>query len=391
LAAKNKGIDIIGTGDFTHPAWFKSISSELEEVQNSGLYRHKKVPKAALFILSTEVSLVYRDTDKSRRVHLVIHAPNLAAVALLNEKLGSRFNLRADGRPILGISAPEFVRLCLDVDPCFIIYPAHIWTPWYSILGSKSGFNSFEECFKEQTGNIFAYETGLSSDPLMNWQVSALDQFTRLSNSDAHGLDNIGREATIMALAKADYSSIYQTIKNNRVSAGGNMNSLISTIEFFPEEGMYHYDGHRDCGFSCPPEISRKNDNICPRCRRPLVIGVANRVAELADRPAGYRPKKAAPFVSLVGLDKIIAEILAVKNRRALTVTRIYDKMIKEIGNELYILMEADVQMLKRGYPQIASLIQRMRAGKVHLISGYDGQYGQVSLNKPATKLSVKV
>lgn len=392
ITAQRKGVDIVGTGDFTHPEWFKSIVSELEEVKSSGLYRHKKVPAGALFILSAEVSLVYRDGDKARRIHLVIHAPNIAAVNKLNKKLGEKYNLRADGRPILGISAPEFVRLCLEIDPRFIIYPAHIWTPWYSVLGSKLGFNSLEECFKDQTINIYAYETGLSSDPPMNWRVSALDKFTRLSSSDAHGLSNIGREATVMSLAKTDYSSIYQVIKNNRLSSGDDKNGLVSTIEFFPEEGTYHFDGHRDCGYSCSPDKSKKNNGICPRCKRPLVIGVASRVDELSDRPEGYKLKNAAPYISLVGLSKIIAEALGVKNHQAITVTRIYDKMIEDLGNELYILTEADTSVLKKEYPKIAPLIARMRTGKVHLSSGYDGQYGQVHLlNKPAAVSAAKV
>lgn len=391
ITAQRKGVGIVGTGDFTHPEWFKSIVSELEEVKSSGLYRHKKVPAGALFILSAEVSLVYRDNDKARRIHLVVHAPNIDAVNKLNKKLGEKYNLRSDGRPILGISAPDFVRLCLDVDPHFIIYPAHIWTPWYSVLGSKSGFNSLEECFKEQIINIYAYETGLSSDPPMNWRVSALDKFTRLSSSDAHGLDNIGREATVMSLARTDYASIYQVIKNNQLASGDDKNGLIATIEFFPEEGMYHYDGHRDCNYGCSPEESKKNKNICPRCKHQLIIGVASRVLELADRPKGYKLENTAPYINIVGLRKIIAEALGVKNPQALTVMRIYDKMIKEVGNELYVLTEADATRLKADYPKIAPLISRMRTGKVRLVPGYDGQYGQVHLlNKSALKLAVK-
>ena len=377
-AADRKGVNIVASGDFTHPAWFKSIQTELEEVGSGGLYRLKAGGHQSLFILSTEVSLVYKDNGKARRLHLVVHAPDLEAVAALNKYLDAHYNIRSDGRPILGVSAPDFVRLCLNINPLFLIYPAHIWTPWYAVFGSKSGFDSLEECFHEETENIYAYETGLSSDPAMNWRLSALDKLTCLSNSDAHSLDNIGREANVMILFKDDYASIYQIIKEHLRTKNEQREGMLATIEFYPEEGMYHLDGHRDCAFSCQPEESRRLKNICPICGKPLIIGVSNRVAALADRPSGFCPTGAVPFRRLVELDKIIAEALGVKNRQAQKVAVVYQKLINEFGAELFILMDLDLSRLKPSYPLIAAGIDRVRRGQLIIKPGFDGQYGQI-------------
>ena len=375
-----KGVNIVATGDFTYPAWFESIKTELKEVDSGGLYRLKTGDSQSLFILSTEVSLVYKDNGKARRLHLVVHAPDLEAVAALNKYLDAHYNIRSDGRPILGISAPDFVRLCLDINPRFLIYPAHIWTPWYAVFGSKSGFDSLEECFHEETENIYAYETGLSSDPAMNWRLSALDKLTCLSNSDAHSLDNIGREANVMILLKDDYDSIYQIIKEHLRTKNEQQPGMLETIEFYPEEGMYHLDGHRDCAFSCLPEESRRLKNICPVCGKPLIIGVSNRVAELADRPSGFIPKGVVPFRRLVELDKIIAESLGIKNRQTQKVAAIYKKLIDEFGTELFILMDLDLSLIKPAYPLIATGIDRVRQGQLIIKPGFDGQYGQIKV-----------
>jgi len=375
-----KGVDIVATGDFTYPAWFEAMSKELEEIGDSGLYRLKNNSSKTLFLLSTEVSLVYKDGGKVRRIHLVVHAPNLAAVKELNEELGSKYNIRSDGRPILGISAPDFVRLCLAIHPQFLVYPAHIWTPWYALFGSKSGFDSIEECFHEQSEFIYAYETGLSSDPEMNWCLSALDKLTCLSNSDAHSLENIGREANVMELAVDGYDNIYQIIKNNKRIAAGDTEGMLETIEFYPEEGTYHLDGHRDCHFSCRPEESKRLRNICPRCGRPLIIGVLSRVIELADRPLGFKPDKAVPFRRLVELDKIIAESLQVKNRKSVKVNKTYQDLVGRFGSELYILMDLDLKILKNDYPLVAEGIKRIRRQELDVISGFDGRYGVIRI-----------
>lgn len=378
---REKGIDIIGTGDFTHPAWFKAISSELVETfSGSGLYKLKSANDDKIkFIFSTEVSLIYKDKEKVRRLHLVVHAPNLAAAAKANKILGARFNIKSNGRPILGIKAPEFVRLLLNIDDKFLIYPAHIWTPWFAVFGSKSGFDTLQECFQEETKNIYAYETGLSSDPEMNWRLSALDNLTLLSSSDAHSPVNIGREATVMELSiKPSYQEIYEVIKYHK--KGGD-SGILYTIEFYPEEGMYHLDGHRSCSFSCLPEESRNLKNICPVCKKPLVIGVLNRVTELADRPLGFRLNTAASFKKVIELDKIIAEALGVKSRNSKSVQTEYRHLINYFGNEFNILLDVSLEELKKvADVKIVEGISRARSGRLIITPGFDGQYGQVNI-----------
>jgi uncharacterized protein (TIGR00375 family) len=376
-----KGVNIIATGDFTHPAWFKAIKNELSETfTHSGLYRlNNSSSDRVKFILSTEVALIYKDKEKVRRIHLVVHAPNLEAAFELNQVLDARFNLKSDGRPILGIKAPEFVRLLLNINPNFLIYPAHIWTPWFSVFGSKSGFDSLEQCFQEEVSNIYAIETGLSSDPAMNWRLSSLDNLTILSSSDAHSPVNIGREATVMELSvQPSYREIYNIIKHNKQGAGS---GLLYTIEFYPEEGMYHLDGHRSCHFSCLPAESTSLKNVCPSCQKPLVLGVLNRVNELADRPLGFKPKNTAPFKKTIELDKIIAEALGIKNRQALKVKKEYQILIESYGNELDILLEINLRDLASQInPKIVEGIRRVREEQVFINPGFDGQYGQVNI-----------
>lgn len=378
---REKGIDIIATGDFTYPAWSKAISEQLEETfAGSGLYKLKTALDDKIkFILSTEVALIYKDETRVRRIHLVIHAPNIEAAAKLNERLGAKYNIKSDGRPILGIKAPELVKLLLEIDKRFLIYPAHIWTPWFAVFGSKSGFDTLEECFKEETKNIYAYETGLSSDPEMNWRLSALDNLTLLSSSDAHSPINIGREATVMELeAPISYSQIYEVIKNHKK---GGPSGILYTIEFYPEEGMYHIDGHRDCGFSCLPDESQKLNNLCPVCRKPLVIGVLNRVDELADRPIGFKPETAAPFKKVIELDKIIAEALNIKSRTSKQVRTEYQRLVDKFGSELFILLDCDLEKLKSNTDwRIIEGIERMRLGRLEIKPGFDGQYGDIHI-----------
>ncbi len=376
-ACQKKGIDIVATGDFTYPEWLKNIKEELEEISNSGLYQLKTKDKKlkTKFILSTEVALIYKDGGKCRRIHLVIHAPNTAAAEKLFNALDKKFNVRSDGRPILGMSAPDLVRMCLDINPKFLIYPAHIWTPWFAVFGSKSGFDSLEECFHKETKNIFAYETGLSSDPEMNWRVSALDNLTLLSNSDAHSLSNLGRECNIFDLKDITYGEIYEAIKNK------DLKKIKSTIEFYPEEGMYHFDGHRSCGVSFTPAETFKHRGICPKCKKPLTVGVLNRVEELADRPAGIRPKNSAGFIKLVELDKIIAEALNIKSRFSKNVQAEYARIINNAGNEIYVLVEAPLESLRNVcLPEVVEGIKRVREGNLLIKPGFDGQYGEIKI-----------
>lgn len=414
-----KGIDIIATGDFTYPAWFSSIKNELEEIQlspvstsngqkstppfvkggamvlppyeggikgGSGLYRLKSAPDDKIkFILSTELALIYKKGDRARRIHIVVHAPCLEAVEELNKFLGAHYNIKSDGRPILGMSAETLMELCLKIHPKFLIYPAHIWTPWFSVFGSKSGFNTMEECFGDWAEHIYAIETGLSSDPEMNWRLSILDKYTVLSNSDAHSTANLAREANIMDLDENKYDEIYEVIKNK------DLNKLKGTIEFYPEEGMYHFDGHRACGISFTPTESKKHHNICPVCKKPLVIGVLNRVEELADRPSfakatagkpeGFRPENAAPFIKLVELDKIIAESMGIKSRTSKQVQAEYSRLVTQAGTEMEILMDKDLEELKKiTTSNIVEGIRRVRAGELTIKPGFDGQYGEVRI-----------
>jgi uncharacterized protein (TIGR00375 family) len=385
-SCRTKGIDIIATGDFTHPAQFNDINNLLTEINDTGLYKLKTATDDKIkFILSTELSLIYTDKGRCRRIHIIVHAPNISAVKELNDFLGKHYNIRSDGRPILGMKAPDLVKLCLKINPKFLIYPAHIWTPWFSVFGSKSGFDSMEECFDDQIEHIYAFETGLSSDPEMNWRVSALDKLTLLSSSDAHSPHNLGREANIFDLQEFTYNEIYNTIKNR------DTNKIKSTIEFFPEEGMYHFDGHRNCQVSMDPVESNKHKGICPKCKKPLIIGVMNRVEQLADRPAGVRPESAIDYKKLVELDKIIAESLNIKSRNSKQVLKEYHHLINQAGSELHILMDADLDQLKQfTHPQIVDGIKKVRAGNLIISPGYDGQYGVIKIFAENEKIKQK-
>lgn len=374
---RQKGIGIVATGDFTYPAWFESIEKETEEIGNSGLYKLKTASDSALkFILSTELSLIYKDNQKARRVHIMVTAPHLKAVKELNSYLDKHYNIRSDGRPILGMTCPDLVKLCLSIDPRFLIYPAHIWTPWFAMFGSKSGFDSVEECFHDQTEHIYAYETGLSSDPAMNWRLSQLDHLTLLSSSDAHSLPNLAREANVFDLsANPTYEEIYTIIKERDTK------KILYTIEFWPEEGMYHYDGHRACNISFAPEESEKHNNLCPVCGKPLVIGVLNRVNEIADRPEGGKPKSIVPYKQTVELDKIIAEALDIKSRQAGKVQLLYQTLIKNLGPELGILLDLPLERIEKvGTKEVAEGIRRVREGELYITPGFDGQYGTVRI-----------
>jgi len=372
--AKIKGINILTTGDFTHPRWFEELKEELVEVM-PGIYHLKKYKndlKVTNFVLTTEVSCIYKKEDKVRRIHLLIFAPNLEVVEKINRKLGEKFNLKADGRPILGIDTEELTKILFDISKEIFIVPAHVWTPWYSLFGSKSGFDSIEQCFGEMTKYIFALETGLSSDPPMNWRLSALDRFTLISNSDAHSPSNLGREANVLELEELSYKNIIETIKTRK--------NFKYTIEFFPEEGKYHFDGHRLCGISLSPELAKKNKNICPKCGLPLTIGVLHRVDDLADRPLGFKPKNAVDFKSLIPLPEIIGQIYGV-GKKTKKVESEYKRMIKKAGNEFNILLNLNKEdLLKITIPEIVQAIFNMREGKVIKKPGYDGVYGKIKI-----------
>jgi len=379
--AKIKGLKVLGTGDFTHPEWFKSLREKLEPAEQ-GLYRLKSGGETR-FILTSEISCIYSKNNKVRKVHILILAPSLEVVEKINAHLGFIGNLKSDGRPILGLDAKELAKIVLGVSPrCFIV-PAHAWTPWFSIFGSKSGFDSIEECFEDYTQYIYAIETGLSSDPPMNWRLSALDKIALISNSDAHSPRKLGREANVFD-TELSYDAIIRAIKEK------DSRRFLYTIEFFPEEGKYHYDGHRACDISLTPTESKKYNNLCPTCGRPLTIGVMNRVDKLANRKQGFGPNGAIPFRSLVPLEEIIAESLGV-TVASKRVGLEYKNLIKELGNEFNVLLEANPRnLIAATLPEIAEGIIRVREGRVSITPGYDGVYGKVSIFTKGEQKSIK-
>jgi len=370
--AEIKGIQILGTGDFTHPLWFKEISTKLQPATD-GLYKLKSAKSPMRFILSTELSCIYTKNDKCRRIHLVVLAPDIATVEKINKTLGAKYNLKSDGRPILGLDAKELLKILLDISPDIVMVPAHCWTPWFSIFGSKSGFNSVEECFEELAPNIFALETGLSSDPLMNWQWSYLDKYTLISNSDAHSPGKLGREANVFEFSKEPaYTDLMRAIKTRK--------NFLYTIEFFPEEGKYHIDGHRACNFQCEPAQTKKLKGICPVCHRPLTVGVLSRVAELADRAKPQRPKGAPDQKSIIPLKEIIAEIEGVMPTSKRVDAKYHD-LIKKGKNEFNILLNLSAEEIKSiSEPKLAEAIMKMRQGNVIKNPGYDGVFGQIKV-----------
>ena len=360
----------------------------MEEAED-GLYRLKPeyrvkgdndVPgtcrKNIRFVLSAEVSCIYSKNGRTRKVHHLLLAPAFAAAQRINAALAKIGNLKADGRPILGLDSKALMKIVLDASPDVLLIPAHAWTPHFSIFGSNSGFDSIEECFDDYSKYIYAIETGLSSDPQMNWRLSALDKITLISNSDAHSLPNLGREANMFNLdiAQTNYDEFFGAIKNK------DSELFLKTIEFYPEEGMYHVDGHRACDFSCTPTQTKKLGGLCLKCKKSLTVGVLSQVEKLADRPEGYRPPDAIPYVSLVELDKIIAQALGVKSRKSVKVQAEYEKLIK-YHNEFEILLDLSYdELAKITTPIIVEGIKRVREGKLKITPGFDGEYGRVEI-----------
>lgn len=370
--AKRKGILVLGTGDFTHPQWLSELKEKLEPAE-PGLYKIKNKNNSTRFILTTEISCIYSKKFRVRKIHIILFSPSLEISEKINEKLTLLGNLAADGRPTLGLDAKELVKIVLNVSENCLIVPAHIWTPWFSLFGSKSGFDSIEECFEDYSKYIFAGETGLSSDPKMNWRLSALDKITLISCSDSHSPSKIGREANVFD-AELSYFSIINTIKKKDKS------KFLYTIEFFPEEGKYHYDGHRNCNVSLRPQETKKYNGICPVCFKPLTIGVLHRVEQLADRPDGFIPDNAIPYKNLIPLEEIIADCLN-QNSNTNAVEKEYIKLIENFGNEFEVLLNVSRENLEKiTFPEIAEGIIRAREGKVFVEPGYDGVYGKIKI-----------
>jgi len=371
--ARIKGIDVLGTGDFTHPQWFKNLKEKLVSAE-PGLFKLKKSDSKIRFILTVEISSIYSKNNKVRKIHNLIFSPSFEIAEKINTQLGLIGNLKSDGRPILGLDSRELAKIVFNISKDCILIPCHIWTPWFSLFGSKSGFDSIEECFAEYSEYIFAGETGLSSDPAMNWRLSALDKITLVSNSDAHSPAKIGREANIFDLDFLSYSNIIEAIKSK------NPKKFLYTIEFYPEEGKYHYDGHRNCRITLSPKESKKYNNICPVCGKGLTIGVLNRVEKLSDRPEGFKPQDAIPFKSLIPLQEIIAESLGMGVGTKKTIKE-YETLIENFGSEFNVLLEASLKDLKSvSRPEIAEGILRSREGKIYIEPGYDGVYGKIKI-----------
>jgi len=369
--AKKKGIDVVGTGDFTHPMWFKELKELLEYDPESGLYIYKDLPEGAKFVLTSEVSLIFsKGKKRNRRVHLILIAPNLEVVEEINLYLSKLGNLLIDGRPTFGVSCEDLTLQLLKISPEILVIPAHAWTPWYSVFGAFSGFDSLEEAFGEATPYIYALETGLSSDPEMNWRISKLDRLTLISCSDAHSLPKLGREATGF-FKPVSYESIVKGIKEGKLGF---------TIEFYPEEGKYHYDGHRNCKVCLSPKETKALGYKCPKCGNPLTVGVLHRIENFADREEGYIPKDKPLSVHLVPFLEVVAEVFEV-SKTTKTAQRLYEQYLEKAGTEFDILLKLDLERLKEVFPEkLVEAIKRIREGRVYTRPGYDGEYGVVKV-----------
>ncbi len=364
--ARMKGLDLLGTGDFTHPLWIKELKDSLSD-DGSGIL---KTSSGFSFILQTEISSIYTEGGRGRRVHNIILAPNIEVVEQINAELGKIGRLDYDGRPIFNLPCPELVEKMIKISHDIEVVPAHIWTPWFSIFGSSSGFNSVEECFGDQARHIHALETGLSSDPAMNWRLSSLDRYTLISNSDSHSFWpwRIGRECNIFELREMSYKRILDVLRKRE--------GFKETIEFWPHEGKYHYDGHRNCNIVLEPKEAIRHNNICPICKRPLTIGVLHRVEELADRAEDFRPEGAVPFRNLIPLSELIAGVTG-GLPASKKVWEEYNSLIKTFKSELNVLLEAGEEELRKAAPEkIADVILRNRTQRIRFLPGYDGVYG---------------
>jgi DNA helicase II / ATP-dependent DNA helicase PcrA len=370
---ERKGIHLVGTSDFTHPGWRKHIGEALEDA-GEGVFCLKDGSSATRFVLATELSCIYKRHGKTRRVHHVVLLPDLASVDRLIDALAARgCNVKSDGRPILGIDSEELIKMVMDASPDGLLIPAHAWTPWFSVFGSESGFDTLEECFGEMTKHIVAIETGLSSDPPMNRLLTALDGVMLVSNSDAHSLDKLGREANAFEMAAPSYREMRRILTERDTS------KFIETIEFFPEEGKYHADGHRDCDFWCLPDETKKRKGLCPKCGKPLTVGVLSRVAELADRPIGTEyPKNMVPFRSIVPLAELVSAIVGTGSSSK-KVSTIVHAMLQDGRTEFGVLLDESEDTLSRiTTPEVVEAILAMRHGNVRVRPGYDGLFGEV-------------
>ena len=378
--ARKKGISLIGTGDFTHPVWREELKERLVS-EGNGLYRlrdayvkeeSRKFPgEGTRFVVSGEISSIYKKNGKTRKVHNVILLPGLEAADAMAQRLEKIGNIHSDGRPILGLDSHDLLEMMLDVCPEGILIPAHIWTPHFSVLGAKSGFDSVEECFEELAPYIHALETGLSSDPAMNWRISKLDRYQLVSNSDAHSPSKLGREANLLDI-DCSYEGLYRAIQTGE--------GLEGTVEFFPEEGKYHFDGHRKCGVSLSPVEAERLGGICPVCGKKLTMGVDHRVEQLADRAEGFVKKDGKKYESLVPLPEVISACMGYSTASK-KVQGCFEQLIQTLGTEFDILRNVPSEDIKScAGERIAEGIENVRTGNVKRIPGYDGEYGKIEL-----------
>jgi len=375
--ARIKGIDVLGTGDFQHPLWGKELKDKLTPAGGGIMKTESGFP----FILTTEVSNMFSQGGKGRRVHSLILAPDMETVNQITDVLGSKGRLDYDGRPIFGFSCIELVEMMQEINKTIEVIPAHAWTPWFGVLGSKSGFDSLEECFRDQRKHVHAIETGLSSDPVMNWRISGLDNTQLVSFSDAHSFwpHRLGREATVFQMDELNYADILNAIRTGH--------GLEETIEVDPAYGKYHWDGHRNCNVVMSPERSIKNNGICHACKKQLTIGVEHRVVDLADMPEGRKPDTRKPFRHLIPLSEIIAAIMG-SQPFSKKVQETYYKFVGLFGNEFNILLNREGKELEDVDKKIAQSIINVREDKVTINPpGYDGVYGELSITKQKRKL----
>ncbi|MCG8617776.1 MAG: UvrD-helicase domain-containing protein, partial [Desulfobacterales bacterium] len=394
-AAQIKGISLVGTGDFTHPSWMEELSTKLEETE-PGLFSLKKeiaetldpdIPASCRgevrFILQAEISNIYKKDDRVRKNHNLIYMPDLETAKRFNARLDAIGNIKSDGRPILGLDARDLLEIMLEVSDQGFLVPAHIWTPWFSMFGSKSGFDTIEECFNDLAPHIFACETGLSSDPPMNWRVKDLDHVSLISNSDAHSPGFLGRNASVF-----DTDMDYWAIRN--ALATHDLKAYRGTLDMYPDQGKYHYDGHRKCNVRMNPDDTAKAGGICPECGKPMTLGVLYRVRELAERLEGYVPENRHPHAYVVPLADMLSEIFEV-GPKTKKVTGYYEKAVEVLGPELGILTRLSVEDIDRaGVPLLAEAVDKMRAGDLHIDPGYDGEFGTVKLFSREEKLAIR-
>ncbi len=367
--AKVKGLNVLSAGDFTHPDWLTELKDKLKPVDDSGIFEFNGVE----FVLTAEVATVFNFGGKTRHIHHNIHAKSFDIVDQINENLKKFGDLKSDGRPILNVSAAELVEVLMGIDKRILVYPNHAWTPWRSVFGAIGGFDSLEECYQDQSNHIFALETGLSSDPLMNWRLSKLDKITLLSNSDAHSPHpwRLGREANVFEFSELTYDEIYDTIKNK------DSKKFLFTIETSPEYGKYHITGHKNCGISMHPKDAKKLNDRCPRCGKKMTVGVLQRVEELADRPEGFVLDTIA-FKSLLPLYEIISFVLGVNQLYSKKVIEVQDKLLNRFGSELDILINVPKEdLVKATSERVVDAIMKIRIGDVRFEAGYDGVYGK--------------